>query len=170
MPNHDPISFYKTKTFLIGINGWYDLRNCDNVLTHVGLHKNIADFELIASLRNCSKTLSAESLIWTIQSIADEEVKSLDLKLKKCLKQNAEKIVVATHVPPLTFGKESYPGFYSNKKLMDLLADFCFENSKIEVICLTGHNHTGGFQKIDNLTIYCKASRYHSPDINIIEV
>lgn len=176
LQNKDPINLetgdrWSGATLLIGVNGWYDLRNCDNILNHVLLYSQMTDFDVISSLKEMVDNRSSnEELIASIQSLADAETELLASKLDLCLRHNPEKIIIATHVPPLVFGKDSFTGFYSNKNLMECLLDYSVGNPEIEISVLCGHNHNGESKKLDNLTIYCKKSRYENPDLNILTI
>lgn len=170
LPNKKPIDLGEN-TFLVGINGWYDLRNCSNQLNHFELYMDISDYYVNESLRKLvTNRESRENQIEEIQKIADNETSLLSSKLDDCLKLNPEKIIIATHVPPLPFGETNYSGFYSNKKLMDCLVDYSIGNPSIKFTCLCGHIHESGYRKIDNLTISCKRSKYKEPDVKMVEI
>lgn len=169
LQNKDPIDLGEN-TFLVGVNGWYDLRNFNNIYSDFQSFRNMNDFETILPLREMVESQSSiEELISFVQILADNETKILCEKLDNCLNQSPEIIIIATHVPPLSFSKDEYTGFYSNKKLMERLLDYSTSNPNTQFTVLTGHNHAGGFENIDNLTIYCKQSRYSNPNIEIVE-
>lgn len=162
------------KIWITGVDGWYDCRNFkyNEISDFISGSEALNDFDLIEDLITLKGT--PEEKLQLVRDFADIEVYELEHKLKYILSQSPNKIIVGTHVPPLIFPnskvKENYPGFYSCRKLMDLLCQISedYKNTQFYVYC--GHNHGGGSFEIDNLHIFCKESRYSYPDSVLVEI
>lgn len=173
LPSLKPIPLEEIGWYLIGFNGWYDCRNYHfNVMSDFINGKEIInDFENIKDLKSIiNRGVDNEYQLAILQNIADEELLKFKLKLDETINvYKAQKIIIGTHVPPIPF-KESHPGFYSNKKLMEFLCLTSVEYPQIEFFVLCGHNHGGGVQKLNNLTIMCKSSRYYNPNSILLDL
>lgn len=170
-------------TILLGFNGLYDCRNfkrneLEDFIDGIQIQN---DFQYNKNLKEIYDLCeSYENKLKLVQYYADNEVNIFEQKLLKLIKtnefSNINKIIIATHVPPIYYKnpnvKYEYdlPGFDSNKKFLELLCKYSEEYKSIQFTVFCGHNHYGGYSKLDNLEIFCKKSQYGYPDSILIKV
>lgn len=160
--------------WLTGTDGWYDCRNFRQNEISDFLHGREAlnDFDLIEDLINLPGC--EEEKLQIIRDFADAEIFNLKIKLQYILSKSPKKIIIGTHIPPMILPnskiKENHPGFYSCRRLMEILCEICENCKNTQFYLYCGHNHGGGNFEIDNLHISCKESRYDYPDSVLIEI
>ena len=152
-----------SKTKLVGHRGWADGRAC----THSSVWLN--DFERIQDLKFDDR----HALFAKLAKLGSESARYFSEIIPRAMEQ-AEQVIVLTHVPPF-FQAALHNGIMSSP---EFLAHFCnvaggqailwaaeeFPEKQILVLC--GHTHEGGVAEIrPNLQIKTGGATYGQPQI-----
>jgi predicted phosphohydrolase len=160
-------------TSIVGTDGWYDARfgNADGSVV-------LNDFFYIHDLRPFSKDLSL--LLPKLKELADGETGILEAQVDKALQGGAQKVLVATHVPPFADaawheGSRSAVNFlpyFSCRSMGEMLVSKMEQHPDKEMLVLCGHTHgSGTFRPLPNLKVSTGGAVYGAPALcGIIEV
>lgn len=163
LPNH---------TILLGQDGWADGRLGDYQNSPVSLN----DSRMIADLFQ-EKMLSRQHLLQKMQALADLDASALKNDLTQAIKQQPQKIIVLTHVPPFKeasqhmgqVSDDNFLPYFSSKAIGDVLMPFAIENSSIDFLVLCGHTHSDAeYQPRTNVIVKAGKAEYYKPAIQEI--
>lgn len=161
--------------FLIGVDGFYDLRNGNYDRAGALMRDFYCIRELFRAYRYGHTPLQL-----AVQKFADKETKLLMRKLRQAKEQGATKVIAVTHVPPAAescfyrgeLTDDLHLPFYSNRLMFDELTSFALENPAIDLTVLSGHTHgQGEFRFSHNLLFKVSLAEYQAPGVaEVIEV
>lgn len=149
-------------TTLLGRDGWYDARLGDPE----GSSVEMSDFTLIEELRG----RTGPDRRARMRELADEEAQALRGDLKEVA--GAERVVVATHVPPFAEAAwhEGRPSdaehlpYFASKATGEVLLEAAEAVPERDLLVLCGHTHGGGELEVrPNLTVWTGQARYGEP-------
>ncbi len=159
-------------SILLGQDGWADGR--------LGNYQNSpvsrSDSRLIADLFQ-EKMLGRQQLLQKMQKLADLDANALKNGLAQAVKQQPQKIIVLTHIPPFKEAcqhmgqvtSDNYLPFFSSKVIGDVLMHFVKENPSIDFLVLCGHTHSDAeYQPRTNLIVKAGKAEYYKPMIQEI--
>ncbi len=160
---------------LVGQDGWGDCRNGDYEGSQRGLRGfTMSDWLYIKEL-NKGYLKGTDALRVALQAVADKDAERLCKSVLKALSdKNVNKIIIATHVPPLVEAclnagrKSSESGlcFFSSKILEIVILPIVENNPNIDFLWLSGHTHSNvTVHKRDNLVVKVAPSEYYHPQI-----
>lgn len=158
-----------TGVVLVGQDGWADGRLGSYHHSSVALN----DSRMIADLFQ-KKILGKNYLLEKMQQLADEDTKQLSDKLQQAIKQQPNKVIVVTHVPPfketcLYEGKissDDYLPFFGSKAMGDVLMAVAQESPNTQFLVLCGHtHHECVYQPMDNLCVRVGGVDYFQPKV-----
>lgn len=178
------IVYLNNSTAVIGVDGWYDLKN--------GSFKDtvaiLADFVYIKELKPCLSCtsryfydLDKSKLKKAIAEKVKQDKESLKSHLDVVLKnRNITNIIVVLHVPPFEQSAK-YKGeptssdmlpYFSSKTYGRMLLSAAKRRPKVNFTVLCGHTHdTAYYSPIDNIQVYTAAAEYGHPEIaGILEI
>ncbi|WP_019218395.1 metallophosphoesterase family protein [Legionella tunisiensis] len=156
-------------TILLGQDGWADGRLGDYQNSPVSLN----DSRMIADLFQ-EKMLGRRHLLQKMQGLADLDADALKKDLTQAIKQQPQKIIVLTHVPPFKevsqhmgqMSNDNYLPYFSSKAIGDVLMSFAIENSLVDFLVLCGHTHSDAeYQPRTNLIVKAGKAEYYKPTI-----
>jgi len=159
-------------TILLGQDGWADGRLGDYKNSHVKLN----DSRMIADLLQAN-LLGRQQLLQKMQELADYDTLAMRNNLTDAAKQQPEKIIVLTHIPPFKeacqhmgqIQDDNYLPYFSSKTMGELLLSFAQKNPSIEFLVLCGHTHSKAlYQSCDNLIVKAGTAEYYQPSIQEI--
>jgi 3',5'-cyclic-AMP phosphodiesterase len=140
----EPVSLSPT-TILIGVDGWYDMRNGCPSETF-----SMADFTLVPDMNG-----PPEFRPQKCARLADESARLLQAKIRRALAdKRVEDLVIATHVPPFAEAawyrgsptNDTYLPYFSNRSvgiaILEETAEFRGKGGDVLVLC--GHCHSPG--------------------------
>lgn len=159
-------------TMLLGQDGWADGRLGDYQNSPVSLN----DSRMIADLFH-KKMLSRQHLLQKMQALADMDASALKNDLIQAIKQQPQKIIVLTHVPPFKeasthmgqVSDDNYLPYYSSKAIGDVLMPIAIANPAINFLVLCGHTHSDAkYQPRTNIIVKVGKAEYYKPAIQEI--
>jgi len=168
----DPIEV-EPNTFLVGIDGWADGRLGDYENSNVVL----SDRRAIADLYH-SYIHGKAALLKKRNELADRDANILAVNLQRAVDNNAEKIIILTHIPPFReccyyqghITTDDFLPFFSSKATGDVLTRFAKSNPEIYFLTLCGHTHSSAhYQPLNNLEGITGKAEYHLPEIQEID-
>ena len=157
---------------LLGQDGWADGRLGDYENSTVRLN----DSRMIADLFQAN-LLGRQQLLQKMQELADHDTHAMRKNLAEAVKQQPEKIIVLTHIPPFKevcqhmgqISDDNYLPYFSSKTMGELLLSFAQANPSIEFLVLCGHTHSKAlYQPCSNLIIKAGTAEYYQPAIQEI--
>lgn len=161
-----------SNTILLGQDGWADGRLGDYQNSPVSLN----DSRMIADLFQ-EKMLSRQHLLQKMQALADLDASALKNDLTQAIKQQPQRIIVLTHVPPFKeasqhmgqVSDDNFLPYFSSKAIGDVLMPFAMENPSIDFLVLCGHTHSDAeYQPQSNLIVKVGKAEYYKPIIQEI--
>lgn len=159
-------------TVLLGHDGWADARYGD--FDHSSV--NLNDSRLIAELYQAF-LLNKSALKNEMQKLADADARILEQTLMSAITTNIEKVIIATHVPPIPEcswhkdrpSDENWLPYFASKATGDVIINFAQQHKDIHFLVLCGHTHTAASVKLfDNLEIKAGGAQYYKPEIQEI--
>lgn len=168
------------QTFICGVDGWADGRLGNYSSSSVVLNDAYLIEELYISwsskeFRNEYVELTSKDLLLRkMQELADADAFKLKNKIEQCVKQNASKIIILTHIPPFKevslynnkISDDNYLPFFSSKAIGDVIELFAESYPEIEFLVLCGHSHHAATYKPQkNLEVRCGGAEYYKPQI-----
>lgn len=175
--NQEPIQL-DDETFLVGHDGWYDLRNAP-APSRGGMNdwNYMIDFrEALAKTFDLGKKSTKdgeEAITKTCQALADEGTAYVKKGIFESIEAGAKKVVIITHFPPfienaLHQGRvdEAWIGCYTNQGMGSMLMEMAQENSGVEFLVLCGHSHSElANRPAPNLVCLTGGSEYSAPQL-----
>lgn len=149
--------------FLTGVDGWYDGKAGNFERSTVQL----ADGMMIAEMR-LPRNLMGDKM----RELGETYANMLGVKLGWCISLGAEKIIIATHVPPWNEaawheGKPSdeyFAPFFVCQSVGETIEGFADANPGTEFVVLCGHSHgEGEYRPKENVVCYTGGAKYGSP-------
>lgn len=164
------------QTILLGHDGWADARYGDFDRSNI----NLNDSRYIAELFQAS-ALGKAALKYEMQKLADTDAVALEKTLQEAIaKNNPQKVIVATHVPPFKEccrykGKpsdENWQPYFSSKATGDVISAAAKKHPAINFLVLCGHTHTKhAIKPFNNLEVRVGGAEYYQPEVQeIIEI
>lgn len=159
-------------TILLGQDGWADGRLGDYQNSSVSLNDSL----IIADLFQ-EKLLSRQHLLQKMQALADSDASALENDLNQAVKQQPQKIIILTHVPPFKevsqhmgqMNDDNYLPYFSSKAIGDVLMSVAIVNSSIDFLVLCGHTHSDTeYQPRTNLIVKVGKAENYKPEIQEI--
>lgn len=153
-------------TWLVGQDGWGDCRNGDVEASRI----QMADWFYIDEF----KKLDDDDLIEALQKVADGDAERLCKSVLRVIKKGAERVVIASHVPPfeeacIYAGKKSTPSglpFFSSQIFGSSMLNIVEKHPYVEFLWLCGHTHADCVvKKRPNFTIRVASAVYFRPVI-----
>lgn len=161
-----PFIKIKDETYLVGVDGYFDMR-----LGRLDLKR----FETWDLTHNASVAYSSVAEI-SLSEAACRKYCRMDAELLiakvEALPEDAQTVVIATHVPPFPEvskyrGKPSEPHalpFYVNATLGETLLDLAARYPAKDFVCLSGHTHEHASAKMaQNLLCIVNSAHYRYP-------
>ncbi len=154
--------------WLVGQDGWYDAR--------VGMPTAKACLRDFWEIPDYDSPGGPDfgTILERSRNKADNETFLLKEKLEAILLKGAQKVVVATHVPPfekasLYLGKPSPPhtaGWFCNKGMGTMLLKLAKDHSTVKFLVLAGHTHDEATVSLrPNLSVMVAPAKYGMPSI-----
>lgn len=162
-------------TWIVGQDGWYDLRNGKGSQSKFTL----CDLDFVHELRESIHCVGARSTTSVIRQLADTQALALEAQIREVVSKGATKVVVATHVPPFQGscfheGKPSDPDglpWFSSKIMGDTLESLAKEYPNVLFEVYAGHTHASStFQVTPNMVCRVARASYGYPEFQVIEV
>lgn len=159
-------------TILLGQDGWADGRLGNYQNSPVSLN----DSRMIADLFQ-AKMLGRQQLLQKMQELADIDANALKSDLEQAVKQQPERVIVLTHVPPFKescqhmgqVSDDNYLPYFSSKAIGDVLMPFAIDNPSIDFLVLCGHTHSDAeYQPSQNLCVKAGKAEYFKPIVQEI--
>lgn len=163
LPACDPIAL-DARTVLVGCDGFGDGRLGDVLGTPVVLNDHLLIQELAG--------LPRERLARVLARLGDEEADTLAQKLDAI--GSAERVLVATHVPPFREAtwhegapsSDAWLPFFANRAVGERLRAHAERAPTTRFTVLTGHTHGAGTVELArNLVVHTGAAEYGAPSI-----
>lgn len=160
LPPHGVVRL-DSETLLVGVDGWSDGRAGNPLVSRLRLN----DDRLIAEL---SERSSALERLMVRRLLADADAKRLKVLLTRAAEQEPQRIIVATHIPPLVEAinprsRAARPEWYPLLICVAVgrvLQRFASEHPEISLLVLSGHVHAPyEVQAAPNLLIRVGAPR-----------
>lgn len=159
---------------LLGQDGWADGRLGDFQNSPVSL----VDSRLIADLFQ-EKILGKNQLLKKMQQLADNDAINLHKNIKEALKQDPNKILILTHVPPFketslyegAISDDNYQPYFTSKATGDILMEVAIRYPLVEFLVFCGHtHHECTYKPLDNLLVRVGKAEYYYPELqDVIE-
>lgn len=166
-------------TAIVGVDGWYDLKNGSFKDTKAILADCIYIKELKPSVHVSNRyfyNLDKTKLKNIIKDKVKQDKEILKNQLDTVLKnRNITDIIVVLHVPPfeqssIHEGKSCSPEmlpYFSSKTYGRMLLSAAKKRPKVNFTVLCGHTHSATYYKpLDNLQVYTAGAEYGLPSIS----
>jgi len=160
---------WEQKVFLIGHDGWYDMRGGRGMDSRVEL----VDRQAVKDLNAC---YDRWHMMRKCQELADRATDHIERQFDSACDQGARQFVVLTHVPPFEnthyhegkIGDDEHQPWFVNKRLGQVLSGMagCEEIGPMTILCGHTHGHYDGLPLptvYPNLRVMVGGAEYGKP-------